>query len=76
MKIGGVLGETNMVRRIEEKSNGGRITRSMRNFNMLVKELNLFDVPLNNGQFTWSDFREGSATRIDRFFLSNRQKMA
>lgn len=33
----------NVVRRIEEKSSGSIITRSMKNFNLLIDKLNLVD---------------------------------
>lgn len=59
-------GDFNVVRRLEENSNGGRFTRNMK-FNLLIDDLNLFDVPMKNGSFTWSDLRERPvATRIDR----------
>lgn len=64
-------GDFNVARRISEKSNGGRFTRSMKVFNMLIEDLDLVDIPMKNSLFTWSDFRAHStSTRIDRFLLS------
>lgn len=63
----------NVVRRIEKKSTRGRFTRSMKNFNLLIEDLNFIDVPMKNDSFTWSDFRERPvATSIDRFLLSQK----
>ena len=51
-------GDFNVVRNLQEKFNSHRVTRSMRLFDELLRELNLKDPPLSNGQFTWSNFRE------------------
>ena len=43
----------------------------MRIFDELIRELELQDPHLNNGQFTWSNFREHPiCCRLDRFLLS------
>ena len=61
----------NVVRNLREKFNSNRTTRSMRLFDELVRELNLKDPPLRNGQFTWSNFRDQPVCcRLDRFFHS------
>lgn len=64
-------GDFNVMRRIiAEKFRGGRVTRSMKNFNQLIEELNVVDVPMKQGLYTWSDGRERPvATRIDIFLL-------
>lgn len=60
-----------MVRSPVEKSSEGRVTRSMREFNEVINALEIIDIPLKNGLYTWSDLRERSVcTRTDRFFLS------
>ena len=41
-----------MVRSLQEKFNSNRVTRSMKLFDELVRELNLKDPPLCNNQFT------------------------
>ncbi|KAM2378505.1 hypothetical protein ACFX1X_044959 [Malus domestica] len=54
-----VGGDFNVVRFINEKSNrGGRLTKSMRNFNDFIQETELKDLDLLNAQFTWSNLRE------------------
>ena len=60
-----------MVRSLQEKFNSNRITRSMRLFDELVRELELKDPPLCNGQFMWSNFRaQPVCCRLDRFLVS------
>ena len=64
-------GDFNVVRSLQEKFNSSRTNRSMKLFDELVRELNLKDPPLCNGQFTWSNFREQPVCcRLDRFLLS------
>lgn len=66
-----LVGDFNVVRWTSEKSKGGRVTRNMRIFNAFIDRSELFDVPLKNGIFTWSDLREEpTATKIDRFLVS------
>ena len=45
-------GDFNVIRTVQEKFNSNRNTRSMRMFDKLIRELNLKDLPLCNGQFT------------------------
>ena len=60
-----------MVRFVNEKSNGGRMTTSMRNFNDFIQDTELKDLELLNAQFTWSNFREDPVCRrLDRFLIS------
>ena len=47
-----VGGDFNVVRNIAEKRNSLTNTRSMRIFDGLIRELELWDPPLNNAQFT------------------------
>ena len=64
-------GDFNVVRNIVEKRNSSSNTRNMRIFDELIRELELQDPPLNNAQFTWSNFREQPiCCRLDRFFIS------
>ena len=64
-------GDFNVVRNVQEKFNSNRNTRSMRMFDDLVRELNLKDPPLCNGQYTWSNFRQQPVCcRLDRFLVS------
>lgn len=55
-----------------EKSNGGRMTRSMRLFNKFLQDTNLRDPNLLNADFTWSNLREEAVCcKLDRFFYSS-----
>ena len=61
-----------MVRRVSEKYNSFTNTRSMREFDSLIGELELVDPNLNNASFTWSNFRQYPiCSRLDRFLFSN-----
>ncbi|PON63520.1 Endonuclease/exonuclease/phosphatase [Trema orientale] len=43
----------------------------MKSFDELIRELNLRDPPLCNGQFTWSSFRnQPTYCKLDRFLFS------
>ena len=67
-----VGGDFNVVRRVSEKFNSLTITRSMREFDFLIGELELVDPNLNNARFTWSNFRQSPiCCRLDRFLFSN-----
>ena len=66
-----IRGDFNVVRSLQEKFNSNRITRSMKLFDELVRELNLKDPPLCNGQFTGSNFWDQPVCcRLDRFLYS------
>ena len=70
-----VGGDFNVVRYVEEKSNGGRTTQSMKDFDSFIRETELKDIKMSNGQFTWSSLRENVVcTRIDRFLFSKEWK--
>ena len=62
----------NVVRRVSEKFNSSTNTRSMKDFDYLIGELQLVDPNLNNAKFTWSNFRhQPICCRLDRFLLTN-----
>ncbi|XP_022154822.1 uncharacterized protein LOC111021983 [Momordica charantia] len=64
-------GDFNVSRWPSDKSSGGRITRSMRKFNCIIGELDLTEVPLSNGKFTWSRMGNDSIhSLLDKFLLS------
>ena len=68
-------GDFNVVRFPTEKLNGDHLTSSMRDFDSLVRECNLRDIPLSNARFTWSARRHYSvASRLDRFLFSSAWK--
>ena len=67
-----VGGDFNVVRRVCEKFNSTTNTRSMREFDSLIGELDLVDPNLNNARFTLSNFRElPICCRSDRFLYTN-----
>ncbi|BFG19399.1 hypothetical protein CerSpe_056730 [Prunus speciosa] len=64
-------GDFNVVRFSVEKSNEGRVTKSMRDFNDFIQDTNLRDPNLLNASFTWSNLRENAVCRrLDRFLVS------
>ncbi|KAK9943830.1 hypothetical protein M0R45_009426 [Rubus argutus] len=66
-----VGGDFNVVRFPSEKSNGGRMTRSMRVFNNFLQDTNMRDPNLLNAEFTWSNLREEAVCcRLDRFIFT------
>ena len=66
-----VAGDFNMIRFPSERSRGGCLTQAMRRFSEVVEELELRDLPLQGGVFTWcGSLNNRSKSRIDRFFIS------
>ncbi|XP_070677899.1 uncharacterized protein [Malus domestica] len=64
-------GDFNVMRFVNEKSNGGRMTTSMRDFNDFIQDTKLKDLELLNAQFTRSNFREEPVCRkLDKFLFS------
>ena len=64
-------GDFNVVRFFHEKYSLGRRTRSVRQFDELIRELELKDLALQNASFTWSNFRETPVKcRLDRFLFT------
>lgn len=47
--------DLNVFRFLPEKSNKGRVTRSMRDFNCFIRETSLKDLTLYGADFTWSN---------------------
>ena len=67
--IGG--GDFNVIRRTVEKLGGYRITLNMRRFDELIRELELFDPPLRNASFTWSNLQDVPiCKRLDIFLFT------
>jgi hypothetical protein len=65
-------GDFNVVRFPSEKLRAERLTRAMTSFSDFIAELGLIDLPLLEGQFTWSNNQDPpSKSRIDRFLLSS-----
>ncbi|KAG2684095.1 hypothetical protein I3760_10G062500 [Carya illinoinensis] len=61
-------GDFNVTRFPSERSGEGRQTLAMREFSEIIYELELMDVPLMGGDYTWSSNQAWS--RIDRFLIS------
>lgn len=64
-------GDFNEVLFLDEKSNGGRRTKSMELFGDFVDRNNLLDFPCSGPRFTWSHFQDRPVmSRLDRFLVS------
>eukprot|EP00253_Pinus_taeda_P029063 PITA_29063 len=67
-------GDFNMIRDLREKRGGiRREDQNMEEFNDMIRDLRLVDIPTNNGVHTWNNRRGGQnqiASRLDRFLLS------
>ena len=64
-------GDFNVIRRSAEKLGGSRLTLNMRYFDELIRELELFDPPLRNASFTWSNMQDDPiCKRLDRFLFT------
>ena len=67
-----VAGDFNVVRFPGESSRGGRLSASMRRFSEIMEDLELRDLPLQGGSFTWKGgLNNQSHSRLDRFLISN-----
>lgn len=65
-------GDFNVVRFLVESSRRGRLTYSMRRFSEVIEDLELRDLPLQGGSFTWKGgLNNQSHSRLDRFLISN-----
>ena len=66
-----VGGDFNIILSQGERSRQGRITSAMRRFAQVIDELELVDLPLQGGSFTWSGglYNQVWAT-LDRFLVS------
>ena len=66
-----VAGDFNMIRFPSERSREGRMSPTMRRFSEVVEELELRDLLLQGGLFTWcGGLNNRLKSRIDRFFIS------
>lgn len=65
-------GDFNMILRIEERLGEGNYSGEVEEFREVVDRLNLVNIPLLEGKWTWSNSRETpTCLRIDWFLLSN-----
>ena len=66
-----VGGDFNEVLFPNEISRGGRLSNSMRRFSDILSDLELRDLPLQGGPYTWSGGRNDRAmSRLDRFLVT------
>ncbi|RVW93853.1 Zinc finger CCCH domain-containing protein 37 [Vitis vinifera] len=64
-------GDFNMIRFPNERRRGGRVSPSMRRFSEVIDDLDLRDLPLQGGPFTWSGgLNRQAMSRLDRFLVS------
>ena len=67
-----VGGDFNEILSPDERSKGGRISNSMRRYADILNDLELRDLPLQGGPFTWRGGLNGrSKSRLDRFVVSD-----
>ena len=60
-----------MIRFPSEHSRGGRVSSSMRRFSKMIDDLDLRDLPLQGGPFTWSGgLNSQSMSRLDQFLVT------
>ena len=68
-------GDFNAALSQREKSSQGSLNGAMRRFAQVVDELELLDLPLQRGVFSWSGGRNNQSwARLDRFLVT--QKLA
>ena len=63
-----VGGDFTVVRFSGEKKGSHRLSGAMRSFSKFIDDMQLLDLPLHGGEFTWGNSQ--SASRIDRFLVS------
>jgi hypothetical protein len=64
-------GDFNVVRFPSERSSVAGFSAAMEKFSDFIFMQNLVDLPLEGGQFTWSNNQEDQTlSRIDRFLIS------
>ena len=62
-----VMADFNEILNVEERSGARSITRSMKEFDEWVDDLNLVDLPIVGRKFTWR--RGKSCSKLDRIFV-------
>ena len=66
-----VGGDFNEILFPNERSRGGRLSNSMRRFSDVRNDLNLGDLPLQGGLYTWRGGLNGSSmSHLDRFLVT------
>ena len=65
-------GDFNVLRFPGKKNRGGRWTGAMRRFSQIIDELELKDMPLQGGVFTWTGGPGNQRmARLDRFLITD-----
>ena len=60
-----------MIKFLSERSREGRMSSSIRRFSEVIDDLDLRDLPLQGGSFTWSgELNSQAMSRLDRFLVS------
>ncbi|XP_026416535.1 uncharacterized protein LOC113311968 [Papaver somniferum] len=66
-----ITGDFNAIRRRRERNKPGGSSRNSRLFNEYMEEHGLIDLPLNGGQFTWSNMQaDPLLCRLDRILVT------
>ncbi|WMV39523.1 hypothetical protein MTR67_032908 [Solanum verrucosum] len=66
-----LCGDFNTVRYPSEKFNCSRISRSMTDLSEFIEDIELMDLDLARGEFTWrKGERHSTVARLDRFMIS------
>ena len=65
-------GDFNEIRFPGKRNWGSRIQRSMRRFSKIIEELELKDLPIQGGQYTWKGgLNNQRMARLDRFLITD-----
>ena len=66
-----VAGDFNAILRPEERNRGGSLNSIMRRFSEVIEDLELKDLPMVGGPFTWTGGADNqSFSRLDRFLVN------
>ncbi|EOY12746.1 Uncharacterized protein TCM_031281 [Theobroma cacao] len=67
-----VYGDFNIIKTVDEKTRDNLDLTGMAQFSDFINDMNLIDIPLSGGLFTWTDNREApTKCRLDRFLISS-----